>query len=163
MGTYLIQWSGMGCEGWWSADVSDGLVSGIDDPIGGANTVPRADGWHWKGRLKFLSGQWPTIWQSDMKTNMPGSCLNGRWGFLLLLRVITNFARKTLLDIAVLLRLQYKSHCIRRHAEHFQKLFVSPDMPYHFIKDLVGIPYCNLDSPGLTYIGELIGSHNSPI
>ena len=40
----------------------------------------------------------------------------------------------------LLFRLEYKSHCIRRHARLFiRNLFVLQDMPYNFIKDQVGI------------------------
>ena len=42
--------------------------------------------------------------------------------------------------LRILLRLEYKSHCIRRHARLFiRNLFVLQDMSYNFIKDQVGI------------------------
>ena len=77
-----------------------------------------------------------TIDASDVEAEETGKNENGQ--------LVTSYQEQAFLRFSVkwrvLLRLEYKSHCIRRHARLFiRNLFVLQDMSYNFIKDQVGI------------------------
>ena len=75
----------------------------------------------------------PRIWHSSFIIQQPV------WWFSKLLQSLKDVCVVTVLQFLknlLLLRLEYKSHCIRRHARLFiRKLFVLQDMQYHFMKD----------------------------